>query len=252
MPELVELSEHGAVCVLRLRREEKLNALSGELEAALGQALDDARLTGSRCVVFTGSERAFSAGADVNEFADLDPAAIAAYYRTTGAVYEHVADLPQPTIAAISGYCLGGGLELALACDLRVADSTATFGFPEVGLGILPSSGGTLRLVRLAGPARAKELVLLGEQFGVAEARELGLVTEAVAEGHVLSRALELGARLAEFPPLALTTAKQAIDAMPDSSREAGLLLERFAYALLAQTADAQNAVERFEKRSSG
>jgi len=250
MPELVELTEHGEVCVVRLRREEKLNALSAELEGALAEALDDARVTSSRCVVFTGSGRAFSAGADVKEFADLDPAAIAAYYRATGAVYERVADLPQPTIAAISGYCLGGGLELALACDLRVADSTAVFGFPEVGLGILPSSGGTLRVVRIAGPARAKELVLLGERFGAAEARELGLVTEAVAEGDALPRSLELGARLAELPALALTTAKQAIDAMPDSSREAGLLLERFAYALLAQTADANDAVERFGNRS--
>ena len=250
MPELVELSEHGAVCVIRLRREEKLNALSAEVEGALGDALQDARVTDSRCVVFTGNERAFSAGADVNEFADLDPGAIAAYYRGTGAVYERVADLPQPTIAAISGYCLGGGLELALACDLRVADQTATFGFPEVGLGIVPSSGGTMRVVRIAGAARAKELVLLGERFGAAEAREHGLVTETVAEGEALPRALELGARLAELPPLALTTAKQAIDAMPDSSREAALLLERFAYALLAQTADAQDAVERFGDRS--
>ena len=102
MPELVELTEHGEVCVVRLRREEKLNALSAEVEGALAEALRDTRVTGSRCVVFTGSERAFSAGADVNEFADLDPAAIAAYYRATGAVYESVADLPQPTIAAIS------------------------------------------------------------------------------------------------------------------------------------------------------
>jgi enoyl-CoA hydratase/carnithine racemase len=252
MPELVEITEQGDVCVVRLRREEKLNALSAELEGALTRALDDPRLTDCRCLIITGSERAFSAGADVNEFAGLDPAAIAAYYRTTGALYERVADLPQPTVAAISGYCLGGGLELALACDLRVADPTATFGFPEVGLGIVPSSGGTLRVVRIAGPARAKQLVLLGERFGAAEARELGLVTEVVSEGEALPRALELGARLAELPPLALTTAKQTIDAMPDSSREAGLLLERFAYALLAQSADAQDAVERFRTRPSG
>src|SRR5262245_2856670 len=251
MPELVELTAHDDVCVVRLRRDEKLNALSAGLEGRLAEALHDARVTDSRCVVITGSERAFSAGADVNEFADLDPAAIADYYRTTGDVYERVADLRQPTIAAISGYCLGGGLELALACDLRVADAAASFGFPEVGLGILPSSGGTLRLVRFAGPARAKQLVLLGERFGAAEARELGLVTETVGEGEALTRALELGARLAELPPLALSAAKQAIDAMPESSREAGLLIERFAYALLAQTADAEDAVERFGKRSS-
>ena len=252
MPELVELTEHGDVAVVRLRREDKLNALSSELEGALADALRDPRVTDSRCVVLTGGDRAFSAGADVNEFADLDPAAIADYYRTTGAVYETVAAMRQPTIAAISGYCLGGGLELALACDLRVADGAATFGFPEVGLGILPSSGGTLRLVRLAGPARAKELVLLGKHFGAAEAHELGLVTRAVGEGEALTAALEIAARLAELPPLALTTAKQAIEAMAESSREAGLVIERFAYALLAQTADAQDAVERFAKRSSG
>src|ERR687896_2594765 len=111
-------------------------------------------------MVFPGGGRPFPAGADVNELRDQDPASILAYYRTTGDVYERVAALPQPTIAAISGYCLGGGLELALACDFRVADATASFGFPEVGIGILPSSGGTHRLARLVGTARAKELVL--------------------------------------------------------------------------------------------
>ena len=140
-----------------------------------------------------------------------------------------------------------------MGSEMCIRDSsTARLGFPEIGIGIVPSSGGTLRAVRMVGPARAKELVLLGEHLDAATARELGLVTEAVAEGDALPRALELGARLAELPPLALTTAKQAIDAMPDSSREAGLLLERFAYALLAQTADAQDAVERFGDRSAG
>jgi len=250
MPKLVELTRHGDVCVARLRREEKLNALSAEVEGALADALRYTRVTDSRCVVFTGSERAFSAGADVDEFADLDPAAIAAITarpaRSTSAL-QSCRSRPSPRSRATAW-----GWPRAGAC-LRppVADSTATFGFPEVALGILPSSGGTLRVVRLAGPARAKELVMLGEHFGAAEAHALGLATEAVAEGEALPRALELGARLAELPPLALTTAKQAIDAVPDASREAGLLLERLAYALLAQTADAQEAVERFEKRSS-
>ena len=249
---MVEIDPASCGCELRLRRDEKLNALSTELEAALGDALDDARVAESACVVISGGKRAFSAGADVTEFRERDPAAIAAYYRGTGAVYERVAALPQPTIAAISGYCLGGGLELALACDFRVADATATFGFPEVGLGIIPSSGGTLRLVRLVGTARAKELVLLRERFGADEACELGLVTEAVAEGDALGRALELGEQLAALPPLAVTVATQAIDAMPDASREAGLALERLAYGLLAQTGDAQDAAARFGKRPKG
>jgi enoyl-CoA hydratase/carnithine racemase len=247
---LVEVRLESAACVLTLRRERKLNALSTALEGALGAALDDERVRESRCVVVTGGPRAFSAGADVTEMRGLDPASIVAYYRATGAVYERLADLPQPTIAAIAGHCLGGGLELALACDFRVADSTAGFGLPEVGIGILPSSGGTLRLARLVGTARAKELVILGDRFGAAEARELGLVTEAVAEGEALGRALGLAERIASLPPLAVSVAKQTIDAMPEASREAGLALERLAYGLLAQTADAREAADAFaEKR---
>ena len=149
-------------------------------------------------VVITGGPRAFSAGADVTEMRGQDPAAILDYYRATGAVYERVAALPQPTIAAIAGWCLGGGLELALACDFRVAEETAQFGLPEVRIGILPSSGGTHRLARLVGAARAKELVLLRERIGAADAAAFGLVTEVVADGGALDRALALARDLAD------------------------------------------------------
>jgi enoyl-CoA hydratase/carnithine racemase len=248
--ELVGIETRGPAAVITLRREEKLNALSTEVERALSDALRDERVRASACVVVAGGARAFSAGADVNEMRDLDPAAILAYYRETGGVYEEVASLPQPTIAAIAGHCLGGGLELALACDFRVADATASFGLPEVAIGIVPSSGGTHRLARLVGTSRAKELILLRERFGPEEARAYGLVTETVAEGAALDRALELAERLAALPPLAVTLAKQTIDAMPESSREAGLALERLAYGLLAQTEDAREAADAFaEKR---
>src|SRR5207244_4135812 len=138
----------------------------------------------------------------------------AAYYQGAGHVYERVAALPQPTIAAIHGYCLGGGLELALATDFRVADRTAVFGFPEVSLGILPSSGGTHRLVRLAGPARAKQLMLLGGRFGPDEALAAGLLTDVVEEGQALERALELARRLAEQPRGAQSARAQRPGAM--------------------------------------
>jgi enoyl-CoA hydratase/carnithine racemase len=247
---LVRVESRGPVALVTLRREDKLNALSSELERQLSEALRDERVRGSACVIVAGGERAFSAGADVNELRDLDPASILAYYRETGGVYEEVASLPQPTIAAVAGHCLGGGLELALACDFRVADATASFGFPEVGIGIVPSSGGTHRLARLVGTSRAKELVLLRERFGPEEAREMGLVTETVPEGEAIHRALEMAEKLAALPRLAVALAKQTIDAMPESSREAGLTLERLAYGLLAQTDDAREASDAFaEKR---
>jgi len=237
------------VCVLALRRERKLNALSSALEGALKAALERPEVRDSRAVVITGGERAFSAGADVGELRDMDPAAILAYYRSTGDVYERVAALPQPTIAAVAGYCLGGGLELALACDFRVAEAGAVFGLPEVAIGILPSSGATHRLVRLLGGARAKELVLLRDRLSADQAAVLGLVTEVVDDGASLDRARELGRRLAALPPLAVQVAKQALDAMAESSREAGLLVERLGYGMLAQTQDAREAATAFTER---
>jgi enoyl-CoA hydratase/carnithine racemase len=245
---LLDVRREGDVTVLTLQREEKLNAISSQLEGELLAALSD-EVRSSRCVVFAGAGKAFSAGADINEFRDADAESIAAYYRGTGDVYERIAALPVPTIGAIHGWCLGGALELALAFDFRIADETAAFGLPEVQLGIIPSSGGTHRLVRLLGPAKAKELMLLGRRFDAQDAKALGLVTEVVAAGKALDRALEIAKELAALPALAVQTAKQAADVMPEASREAGILLERLAYAALAETTEAKDAVEGFTRR---
>jgi enoyl-CoA hydratase/carnithine racemase len=251
MSGLVGVRREGAVCILTLTRPEKLNALSSALEDELGTALDGADATAARAIVLAGEGRAFSAGADVGEFRDRDPAAIMSYYRTTGDVYERVAGLPVPTVAAVHGYCLGGGLELALACDFRVAEASAAFGFPEIGLGILPSSGGLTRLVRMVGAARAKELMLVRERFSAADARAWGLVTEVVEDGEGLPRALELAGRLAGLPALAASVTKQAVEAAAESSRETALLIERLAYGMLAQTPEADEAAAAFvEKRA--
>jgi enoyl-CoA hydratase/carnithine racemase len=246
---LVEIRRDGDVCVLTLQRPEKLNALSGAMEQELLDAISGDTLKGARCVVLTGAGKAFSAGADINEFADADAASIAAYYASTGDVYERIAALPLPTIAAIHGWCLGGGLELALATDFRIADDTAAFGLPEVELGILPSSGGAYRLVRLLGPGRAKELMLLRRRFDAAEAHGFGIVTELVPAGKALDRALECAAELATLPPLAVETIKRAADLIPESSREAAMLIERLGYAALAQTEEATSAVDEFTRR---
>ena len=237
---LVEVTFEGTVAVLTLTRERKLNALSTDVERELAAALRRDEVRASRCLVIAGRGRAFSAGADTSELRDRSAEQVLAYYRDTGDVYEQVAALPQPVVAALHGYCLGGGLELALACDLRVADDTAVLGFPEVGIGILPSSGGTARATRLLGTARAKELILLGDRIDAARALQLGLVSEVVSAGEALPRALELARRLAAQPPLAVSLAKSAIDAAAESSRDAAILIERLAYGLLSQTADAR------------
>jgi enoyl-CoA hydratase/carnithine racemase len=238
----VDIRREGAVCVLTLSRPEKLNALSTAVEAELKDALDGDDVRTSSVVVFAGEGRAFSAGADLGELADRSPEAIVTYYAATGDVYERVAALPQPTLTAIHGYCLGAGLELALATDFRIADESAVLGFPEVELGIIPSSGGTHRAARILGPARAKEVVLLRPRIDAAKARELGLVTEVVPSGTALPHALELAGRLAALPSLAASVAKQAVDAAAESSRDVGLLIERLAYGMLAQTDDARDA----------
>jgi enoyl-CoA hydratase/carnithine racemase len=243
---LLDVRRKGSVCLLAFQREEKLNAISTEVERAMLSALAGPEVRESRCLVFTGGERAFSAGADLLEERKESPAGIDAYYRDTGDVYERIAALPQPTFSAISGWCLGAGFELALATDFRIADETAVFGLPEVELGIVPSSGGTYRLVRAVGPARAKELMLLRPRVEAAEAFRLGVVTELVPAGEALSRTLELAEQVAALPPLAASAAKQAANAIAESSREAGILLERLAYAALAQTDEARAAGEAF------
>jgi enoyl-CoA hydratase/carnithine racemase len=243
---LVEVRREGTTGVLVLRREQKLNAISSAMERDLRAALRSDEIRTSRALVITGNQRAFSAGADVTEMTDTDVPSVMAYYRDTGKLYEEVAALPQPTLSAISGYCLGGGFELALATDFRVADATAVFGLPEVALGILPSSGGAHRLVRAVGPARAKELMLLYPRFGADEAGRLGVVSEVVAEGQALTRCMALAERLSALPPLAVEVAKRAADSLAEASLGAGLLVEQLAYAALAQTAEARAAASAF------
>jgi enoyl-CoA hydratase/carnithine racemase len=248
MPEVVLLEPHEHACVVRLERPAKLNAISEQVERELCDALESPEVREASCVIFTGGEKVFSAGADLGESRGYGPDEILATYRATGDFAERVADLAQPTVSAIAGYCIGGGLELALATDFRIADESADFRFPEVALGILPSWGGTQRAVRLLGPARAKELILLRERVEAQSALSLGLVTEVVPNGETLPRALEMAERLSGLPRLAVSVTKQVIDALPETSRSAGLGLERLAYGLLAQT---DRAAERLTERVS-
>ena len=223
----VEAAAQGPVAVITLQREDKRNALSAHMRRELAGVLAGDVVRASRAIVVTGGRQVFSAGVDADELRATPPDAIAAYHRDAGAVYEAFAALEQPTIAAVAGSCLGGGLELALAADLRVVDATAVLGLPEVGLGIVPSSGGIHRVVSAIGPARARDLIVGGRRLCAKDALAWGLVSEVCTEGNHLDRALELAQELAELPPLAIALAKQAITAAADALCEPAPVIER-------------------------
>lgn len=248
---LVTVRREESTAVLTLNRPSKLNAISAAVEESLQAVLSRPEVAGSRCVVITGGPKVFSAGADVTEMRDLAAEAVFASYQTTGGVYESVASLPQPSVSAISGYCLGGGLELALATDFRVADETAVLGLPELDIGIVQSSGGILRLVRFVGAAKARELVLLRRRISARDGLAAGLLTEVVPAGSALERSLEIARSLSELPPLATTLARRAIDAASESSRSAALLIEQLAYATLVQGGQSQSRIGSFGRASS-
>ena len=188
----------------------------------------------SALIIRGAGERAFSAGADTGELDVATPESALAYYERTGDVYEQLARLPLPSIAQIHGWCVGGGLELALACDLRVAAESARFWFPEVERGILPSSGGTARAVRALGPAVARRLILLGEKIDAAEALALGVIHEVVPAARRPRRRWPGPQTLASRPRRALQVARLAIDAAADGSHAAAMAAERLGYAALA------------------
>jgi enoyl-CoA hydratase/carnithine racemase len=234
----VDVSRNDDVAVIMLRRERKLNALSSHLESELLRALRSPEVTSSRAVVVTGGDTVFSAGADITELRLMTTGDIVDYYRGSGRVYEEFAALPQPTVAAITGYCLGGGLELALAADIRIADAAAVFGLPEVGIGILPSSGGLTRIVRTVGAGRASDLVLRGRRLSTRQAEQWGIVTEISRPGRHVQCAIGIARRLAAHSPLALQLTKQVLNVSFDAPREAALLLEQLAYAVLNESGE--------------
>ena len=228
----------------------KVNALSTEvlrqLHAAAVELTDDP----PGAVVVTGNERSFAAGADISEFGGPDEA------RTIGGLFrsalDAVAEIPRATIAAVSGVALGGGCELALACDFRVASNRARFGQPEILLGIIPGAGGTQRLPRLVGPARAKDIVFTGRFVGAAEALQIGLVDRVVPDAEVYQAARELVARYATGPAVALRAAKQAIDSGLETDLESGLEIERLHFAALFATEDQRTGMRSFIENGPG
>ena len=239
----------GGVAVLRVDRP-PLNALSravlGDLAAA-AQALAGA--PDVQAVVVAGTERAFAAGADIEELETVDPGLVAVAFRVA---FDAVAAIPRPVVAAIRGVALGGGLELALACDLRVAADSARLGQPEILLGIIPGAGGTQRLPRLVGPARAKELVWSGRHVGADEAHAIGLVDRVVPAGATEATALDWARAFAGGAVAAMGLAKRAIDGGLDGSLAAGLDLEQRAFVEVFGTEDAAVGIRSFLEHGPG
>lgn len=243
-------NEFDGVVVLELNRPEARNALSLELRAQLVAALDAADADPDvRAIVICGSDEVFAAGADIKMMSEVDLVGAIELGRGVG-VFEAVARCRTPVIAGVSGYALGGGFELVLACDIVIASETAEFGFPEVTLGILPGGGGTQRLTRLAGKQRAMEIILTGRRIDVDEARRLGVVTERVNKREWRVRAEELALTIAKRPPVAVKLAKQAVLAADELPLSAGLDHERRLFELAMATEDRVEGMKAFiEKR---
>jgi enoyl-CoA hydratase/carnithine racemase len=246
---LVETSVEGAVALCRLNRPDARNALSPELMEELAASVEGFDSDHEvRCIVIAGSDEAFAAGADIASLAERTMQE--ALTHPSSAFWGRMAACRTPLVAAVSGWALGGGCELALICDLIVASETAQFGQPEITLGIIPGGGGTQRLARVIGKQRAMELVLTGRRFSAAEGRDMGLVNEVAAETDWLDRAMELAQRVARRPPIAVRLAKQAVLAADETALAAGLQQERRLYELTMATEDKAEGTSAFlEKR---
>ncbi len=246
----IEVSD--SIAVVTLNRP-PMNALSTQVQAELGalaRAINDRR--DIRVVVLHGGPKVFAAGADVKEMAEWDHLTMVDRSRGISAAFSAVAGIGQPVIAAITGYALGGGLELALCADIRIAGDNVKVGLPEILLGIIPGAGGTQRLPRLIGPARAKELIFTGRMVGAEEALSLGIVDQIVAPDDVLDAAMNLARRLAVGPPYALRAAKVAIDRGLEVDLLTGLEIERMQFSDLFATHDQERGMRSFIENGPG
>jgi enoyl-CoA hydratase len=249
--ENVVIEKRGRVAVLTINRPDKLNALNiptrNEILAAFDQLEKDNEV---RVVVITGAgEKAFIAGADINEFAGMTAVAQRAVMKGRRA-FDAVEDFPKPVIAMINGFALGGGCELAMACDIRIASAKARLGQPEIKLGIIPGGGGTQRLTRLVGEGKAMELILTGDMISAEEAHALGLVNRVVPAEELEAVTLELANKIAEMSPVALAMAKAAVKGAARLDLRAGLDTEVDLFALCFSSEDKEEGVRAFlEKR---
>jgi len=246
MPNTISVTRDGAIATVQLNRPEVLNALNAQLLTELGDALreldEDATC---RCIVLTGNDKAFAAGADIKEsFVGVTP--VSMLQQDLTAKWEVIRRIRTPIIAAVSGFALGGGCELAMTCDIIVASETAKFGQPEINLGIIPGAGGTQRLTRAVGKWVANEIILTGRFISAQEAKDIGLVVHVYPAASWLDDAKSLARAIAEKAPVAARLATEAVDIAWNSPLDAGLEFERKAFYLLFATEDKNEGVDAF------
>lgn len=246
----IMVRESGGLAWIVLNRPEVYNAFDDQMMEEISQALKDLESNQAvRVVAFTGMGKVFASGADIASLKVMTP--LDALFPKMQELYSRIYNFPKPTIAAVNGYALGGGLELAISCDIRVATPTASFGLPECKLGVIPGAGGTQRLVRILGEARVKEMVFLGEFINAGEALALGLVSRILESSDLEKGVAEYSEKIRQKAPMALRLAKMAINLSEDVSLNVGLLMENLAQSYLFGTKDKQEGVNAFlEKRA--
>lgn len=239
--------QEGSIVTLTLNRPEALNALNAQVLEDLDQALDAVDLSTVRCLILTGAgDKAFAAGADIAQMANMTPEEAAAFSRRGNEVFRRIETFPCPTVAAVNGYALGGGCELALACDIRLCSETAVFGQPEVTLGITPGFGGTQRLMRLVGMGRAKELIFSARNVKAPEALSLGLVNGVYPFEELLAAAQKLAERIARNAPIAVRACKAAMNEGIDLAMDAAVGAEVRAFSACFATEDQKAGMAAF------
>src|ERR1044071_6439125 len=250
MYETITLERRGAVAVLTINRPDKLNALSRQVHQEGVAALDELKKDDSvRVLVITGSgEKAFIAGADIKEFQEQTPITQRDIFHEK-TLFNSIDTFPKPVIAMINGFCLGGGNELALACDLRVCSETARFSQPEINLGLIPGGGGTQRLTRLVGEGRAMEMILTGDMIDAETALKFGLINHIYPVGELEAKTMELANKIAEKAPIALQLVKEAVKFAARSNLDEGLRREVDLFAICFSTEDKKEGVAAFLKK---
>ena len=245
--ETISIETEGRVAILTINRPDKLNALNSKVHVEGVAALDELRKDSEvRVVVITGAgEKSFVAGADISEFEGKTPVTQRATFQER-TLFNTIDTFPKPVIAMVNGFCLGGGNELALACDLRICSENARFSQPEINLGIIPGGGGTQRLTRLVGEGRSMEMVLTGDMIDAETAHRFGLVNHVYAADELRARTLELAAKIADKAPIALQLAKEAVKFASRSNLDEGLRREVDLFAICFSTEDKKEGVAAF------